>query len=101
MDYIVAASNLRAENYEIAPADRHKVITFTLAPHQIPARCCHQRGTGEVGSSKAERRRCFFPGVMFLVFSARTCPEATKAPPPPPIVAGAELITALYLLPER
>lgn len=37
MDYIVAASNLRAENYEIAPADRHKVITFAHAPHQIPA----------------------------------------------------------------
>ena len=25
MDFIVAASNLRAENYGIAPADRHKV----------------------------------------------------------------------------
>ena len=25
MDFIVAASNLRAENYSIAPADRHKV----------------------------------------------------------------------------
>ena len=25
MDFIVAASNLRAENYEIAPADKHKV----------------------------------------------------------------------------
>lgn len=24
MDFIVAASNLRAENYSIAPADRHK-----------------------------------------------------------------------------
>lgn len=34
MDYIVAASNLRAENYEIAPADRHKVITF-LPTHHI------------------------------------------------------------------
>ena len=25
MDFIVAASNLRAANYDIAPADRHKV----------------------------------------------------------------------------
>ena len=25
MDFIVAASNLRAENYDIAPADKHKV----------------------------------------------------------------------------
>lgn len=30
MDYIVAASNLRAENYNIAAADRHQVNTFTL-----------------------------------------------------------------------
>lgn len=86
MDYIVAASNLRAENYEIAPADRHKVITFTLAPHQIPVRCCHQRGTGEVRRSKAERRRFFSPGGVFLVFSARTCPEATKTAPPRPLL---------------
>ena len=25
MDFITAASNLRAENYDIAPADRHQV----------------------------------------------------------------------------
>jgi len=25
MDFIVAASNLRAENYDISPADRHQV----------------------------------------------------------------------------
>ena len=25
MDFITSASNLRAENYEIAPADKHKV----------------------------------------------------------------------------
>ena len=27
MDFIVAASNLRAANYSIAPADKHKVTT--------------------------------------------------------------------------
>jgi len=27
MDFIVAASNLRAENYDISPADQHQVIT--------------------------------------------------------------------------
>lgn len=26
MDFIVAASNLRAANYDITPADRHKVL---------------------------------------------------------------------------
>ena len=26
MDFIVASSNLRAANYDIAPADRHKVL---------------------------------------------------------------------------
>lgn len=30
MDFIVAASNLRAANYKIAPADKHKVIKFKL-----------------------------------------------------------------------
>lgn len=30
MDYIVAASNLRAENYDIPAADRHKVSVFTV-----------------------------------------------------------------------
>lgn len=29
MDFIVACSNLRAENYDIAPADRHKVRCFS------------------------------------------------------------------------
>ena len=30
MDFIVATSNLRANNYEIPPADRHKVmLVFT------------------------------------------------------------------------
>lgn len=29
MDYIVAASNLRAENYDIAPADHLQVSIFT------------------------------------------------------------------------
>ena len=32
MDFIVATSNLRAENYDIEPADRHKVRqTLTVA----------------------------------------------------------------------
>jgi ubiquitin-activating enzyme E1 len=30
MDFIVAASNLRAANYSIAPADKHKVIAYSL-----------------------------------------------------------------------
>lgn len=30
MDYIVAASNLRAANYSIAPADKHKVKKIKL-----------------------------------------------------------------------
>lgn len=30
MDYIVAASNLRAENYDIPAADRHQVNIFTI-----------------------------------------------------------------------
>ncbi len=30
MDFITACSNLRAENYDIAPADKHKVRHQTL-----------------------------------------------------------------------
>ena len=30
MDYIVAASNLRAENYDIPAADRHQVRIFPM-----------------------------------------------------------------------
>lgn len=33
MDFIVAASNLRAANYDIAPASRHKVpLTYNPKP---------------------------------------------------------------------
>ena len=31
MDFIVAASNLRAENYDISPAGRHQVSQLTTA----------------------------------------------------------------------
>jgi len=31
MDFIVATSNLRAENYEIEPADRHKVRQLQMS----------------------------------------------------------------------
>ncbi len=37
MDFIVAASNLRASNYSIPIADRHKVQSLSLQPqgHQL------------------------------------------------------------------
>lgn len=38
MDYIVAASNLRAENYDIPAADRHQVNIFIMCI--IKSRLC-------------------------------------------------------------
>ena len=35
MDFITAASNLRAENYSIPPADRHKVIWFSIVGEKL------------------------------------------------------------------
>lgn len=101
MDYIVAASNLRAENYEIDPADRHKVRTFTHTPHQIPGRCVsskrHRRGDKQKSWVEA---RLLPLGHAFSLFCTHL-PRSHKNSPLLPIVAGAELITALYLSPGR
>ena len=35
MDFIVATSNLRAENYDIEPADRHKVHTASVSSSSL------------------------------------------------------------------
>ena len=35
MDFIVAASNLRAANYSIPPADRHKVSTYKKGEEEV------------------------------------------------------------------
>lgn len=44
MDFIVACSNLRAENYDITPANRHKVFhLFTYLIHVINSLHCYKR----------------------------------------------------------
>jgi len=43
MDYIVATSNLRAENYDIPTADRHKVIFFVFVKQLCGAFVCETR----------------------------------------------------------
>ena len=41
MDFIVAASNLRAENYDIAPADKHKVPVALACLTLLQCISCH------------------------------------------------------------